>query len=109
MRSLLVGLLLSTSIPLCHAGMEGRIDRFVQTEMERQHIPGVALGVLKDGEVLVAKGYGDRLDLVSRREMGDDVGYLYLARYSGRTLEVAFGVGPGGKISHFSLRPSERR
>jgi CubicO group peptidase (beta-lactamase class C family) len=58
MRSLLAGLLLSSSIPLCHAGVEGRIDRFVQAEMERQHIPGVALGVVKDGEVLVAKGYG---------------------------------------------------
>jgi CubicO group peptidase (beta-lactamase class C family) len=58
MRSLLVGLLLSTSLPLCHAGMEGRIDRFVQSEMERQRIPGVALGVVKDGDVLVAKGYG---------------------------------------------------
>jgi len=42
MRSLLVGLLLSTTIPLCHLSMEGRIDRFFQTEMERQHIPGVA-------------------------------------------------------------------
>ena len=39
MRSLVVCLLFSTSIPLCHAGMEGRIDRFVQSELERQHIP----------------------------------------------------------------------
>jgi CubicO group peptidase (beta-lactamase class C family) len=53
-------------------------------------------------------GPPDRLELVSRREIGDDVGYLYLARYHDRTLEVAFGLGPGGTISHFSMRPSER-
>ena len=53
-----VAAVIITSTPLCHAGMEGRIDRFVQSEMERQRMPGVALGVVKDGDVLVAKGYG---------------------------------------------------
>ena len=34
------------------------IDRFVSAEMSRQKIPGMALAVVKNGEVVVAKGYG---------------------------------------------------
>src|SRR3974390_1346393 len=35
-----------------------KIDRFVTAEMSRQKIPGMALAVIKNGEVVVAKGYG---------------------------------------------------
>ena len=35
-----------------------QIDRFVSTEMSRQHIPGMAVAVVKNGEVMLAKGYG---------------------------------------------------
>jgi len=34
------------------------IDAFVRAEMQRQHVPGVAIAVVKDGEVLKAQGYG---------------------------------------------------
>src|SRR6185503_17944478 len=34
------------------------IDSFVNAEMQRQRIPGVAIAVIKNGNVLVAKGYG---------------------------------------------------
>ena len=34
------------------------IDRFVSVEMSRQKIPGMALAVVKNGEVVAAKGYG---------------------------------------------------
>ena len=34
------------------------IDRFVSAEMSRQKIPGMAVAVVKNGEVVVAKGYG---------------------------------------------------
>jgi len=34
------------------------IDRFVSAEMSRQNIPGMALAVVKNGEAVVAKGYG---------------------------------------------------
>ena len=33
------------------------IDRFVSAEMSRQKIPGMAVAVVKNGEVVVAKGY----------------------------------------------------
>lgn len=34
------------------------IDRYVNAEMERQGIPGVALGIYKNGSIVLAKGYG---------------------------------------------------
>ena len=35
------------------------VDRFVLAEMQRQKVPGVAIGIVRNGEPLVAKGYGD--------------------------------------------------
>ncbi|MFZ3250421.1 MAG: serine hydrolase domain-containing protein, partial [Pseudolabrys sp.] len=35
-----------------------KIDRFVSGEMSRQKIPGMAVAVVKNGEAMVAKGYG---------------------------------------------------
>jgi CubicO group peptidase (beta-lactamase class C family) len=35
------------------------VDTFVRAEMQREHVPGVALGVLSQGEVVAAKGYGE--------------------------------------------------
>ena len=34
------------------------VDGYVQSELSRQHIPGIALGVYRDGKVVMAKGYG---------------------------------------------------
>lgn len=36
----------------------GRVDAFVRAEMERQKAPGVAIGIVKNGKVVLAKGYG---------------------------------------------------
>lgn len=38
--------------------VEMKIDRFVSAEMSRQKIPGMAVAVVKNGEVVLAKGYG---------------------------------------------------
>ena len=38
--------------------MLAEIDRVVSTEMARQQIPGMAVAVVKNGEVVAAKGYG---------------------------------------------------
>jgi len=35
-----------------------KVDEFIQTEMQKQHIPGVALAVIRDGKVIKSKGYG---------------------------------------------------
>ena len=34
------------------------IDRVVQSEMERQKVPGIAVAVVRNGQPIVAKGYG---------------------------------------------------
>ena len=38
--------------------LPARIDIYIAGEMKRQTIPGIALGVVKDGQPLVVKGYG---------------------------------------------------
>ena len=35
-----------------------RIDDFVRAEMQRQHVPGVAIGIVKNGAIVKAQGYG---------------------------------------------------
>jgi len=46
-----------------------RIDAFVRDEMQRQHLPGVAIGVIKNGALVKAQGYG-----VANLEHGVPVG-----------------------------------
>ena len=36
-----------------------RVDEAVRTEMLRQKVPGVALGIVRKGKVIAAKGYGN--------------------------------------------------
>jgi len=38
--------------------VDGNVDAFVRSEMQRQHIPGVELGVYRDGKLTMARGYG---------------------------------------------------
>ena len=38
--------------------LEHKVDHFVAAEMQRQKIPGVAVGVFKAGEPILMKGYG---------------------------------------------------
>ncbi|MFN7997316.1 MAG: serine hydrolase domain-containing protein [Bryobacteraceae bacterium] len=35
-----------------------KIDEYVTAEMQRQHIPGLALGIYRHGEIVKAQGYG---------------------------------------------------
>jgi len=41
------------------AGLQG-LDAYVQTVMRDWHVPGLALAVVKDGKVVLARGYGVR-------------------------------------------------
>src|SRR5438105_15815086 len=53
------------AIVLCVAGtcvaqappMEA-INQFIEAQMRRQHIPGLSLAVVKDGKLLLTRGYG---------------------------------------------------
>ena len=54
---LLVGLL--SSLPsAAHEPLSERIDAFVRAEQKRQNVPGLAVGVVSHGKVVLAKGYG---------------------------------------------------
>lgn len=58
----LVGLLL---VPCAHAqspspGLPTDLDAFVKKTMEEWRVPGLAIAVIKDGEVILQKGYGMR-------------------------------------------------
>lgn len=35
-----------------------QVDSYVKTEMAREHIPGLALGVYREGQIIKAQGYG---------------------------------------------------
>src|SRR5689334_24253153 len=36
----------------------GKVDALVQSELRKQHIPGAAVGVYRDGKITRAQGYG---------------------------------------------------
>lgn len=57
-RRALAASLLMLLLPACRGSESERIDAFVRAEMERQKIPGLALAIVKGGEVVVARGYG---------------------------------------------------
>ncbi len=39
-------------------GTSGSVDQYIQSEMQRQHIPGLALLVARDGKIIQVQGYG---------------------------------------------------
>ena len=46
------------SHPALSAAQVAAIDSFVTAEMQREHVPGLALGIYSRGTMLLAKGYG---------------------------------------------------
>ena len=38
--------------------VDGKVDALVQSELQKQHIPGAAVGVYRDGKLTRAQGYG---------------------------------------------------
>jgi D-alanyl-D-alanine carboxypeptidase len=40
------------------AAQADKVDDYVKAEMQRQHIPGTSIAVIKDGKVIKAEGYG---------------------------------------------------
>ncbi|MGE5813976.1 MAG: serine hydrolase domain-containing protein [Acidobacteriota bacterium] len=57
---ILAGVLALTSVNRAadNDSLGAKIDGFVKAEMDRQHVPGVAIAVVKDGQVLKIEGYG---------------------------------------------------
>ena len=53
--------LLLASIPL----QADEVDKYINAEMKKRQIPGVALAVIKDGKVIKMKGYGQDSPLLT--------------------------------------------
>lgn len=57
--SLALPLLLLLSLTcLAQNGSSTKVDEFIRAEMQAQQIPGLSLAVIKNGEIMIAKGYG---------------------------------------------------
>lgn len=39
-------------------GVATKVDDYIRAEMQAQQIPGVSLAVIKNGEIVLARGYG---------------------------------------------------
>lgn len=49
---------LAAAAPADAADLMRRVDAAMRAEMQRQKVPGVALGIVRQGKVVAAKGYG---------------------------------------------------
>jgi CubicO group peptidase (beta-lactamase class C family) len=54
----LLGSLVNPSGSASAQTLDEKVDAYVLNQMEKQHVPGVALGVYRDGKIVKAKGYG---------------------------------------------------
>lgn len=56
---LIPALTLAQTKPITEDGRKAsQVDAFVNERMKALHIPGLSLVVLRDGEIILAKGYG---------------------------------------------------
>jgi CubicO group peptidase (beta-lactamase class C family) len=56
--AVLASLLLYTPAQESAAGQIDKVDEYIQVEMHTRQVPGLALVVIKNGEVIKVKGYG---------------------------------------------------
>lgn len=54
---LIIVTLLATNL-FAQDATTAKIDEFIKAEMQKQKIPGVSLAVIRDGQIVYAKGYG---------------------------------------------------
>jgi CubicO group peptidase (beta-lactamase class C family) len=45
-------------LALTGAAQADKVDDYVKAEMQKQHIPGISIAVMKDGKIIKAEGYG---------------------------------------------------
>ena len=56
-----VGLVIAILLAIpCHAqnSLSSKVDEYLKAEMQNQRIPGLAVAIIKDGQVVYAKGHG---------------------------------------------------
>jgi D-alanyl-D-alanine carboxypeptidase len=55
-RAALIALLAGLALPI--SGKADEIDDYITAQMQQLHVPGVSLGVVRDGRIIKAQGYG---------------------------------------------------
>ena len=56
--ALICGPILSFNLLAQPAFISDSLDQYVKREMQRWQVPGLAIAIVKDGKVVVTKGYG---------------------------------------------------
>ena len=56
--TLIILLVLLSATCLAQDSPTSKIDAYIKSEMQKQQLPGVAVEVMRNGEVILAKGYG---------------------------------------------------
>src|SRR5262245_15475759 len=51
-------ILLMSLLAVTGVAQADNVDDYIKAEMQKQHIPGLSLAVMKGGEIILAKGYG---------------------------------------------------
>ena len=77
-----------TPTPASQADPRKDLDAFVQQELKKWNTPGLALAVVKDGKVLLARGYGVR-DLASGEKVTPDTLFSIASSTKSFTATVA--------------------
>src|SRR5688572_19241210 len=54
-----------------NAFVKDSLDKYIEREMQKWQIPGVAVAIVKDGKVVVSKGYGVK-DLDSKEKVDEN-------------------------------------
>jgi len=64
-RSLAIPTAIALLLVICHSttcfaqdATPARVDEYVRSEINKQRIPGISLAVIKNGRIILAKGYG---------------------------------------------------
>ena len=62
MKPIRVGLIVTSLFwvlsALAQKAVSNSVDEYISSEMQRQHIPGLALLVSREGKIVKAQGYG---------------------------------------------------
>lgn len=74
------------------------IDDIVKSAMAKDHIPGIAVGVIKDGKLVVARGYGTA-DLEAEEPVVPDTEFLIASMSKQFCAESILLLAADGKLS----------
>jgi len=86
-------------VPECPAADAGDLERiraFMKIEMERWQVPGVGVGIVKDGEVVFAEGFGVRSIEADTSVDADTLFAIGSASKAFTTMDIGILVEEGG-------------